>query len=243
MPKRNLFDPSSTNPFPLSRSKLDDFLTCPRCFYLDRRMGITKPSMPPFTLNNAVDTLLKREFDIYRSRKEPHPLMMLCGVNAIPFVHPDLNTWRSNFKGIRFLHKPTNLLVYGAPDDLWQEPKGDLNVADYKATASKETVITLDTEWRQGYKRQLELYGWLFKQNGFPVSRRAFIVYANALKDRESFNGKLDFNLTLIEHQCDDSWVEPLLIKAKECLMRDVVPDPGQECEWCQYRQEAAEME
>jgi hypothetical protein len=163
--------------------------------------------------------------------------MVKHGINAIPFAHPDLNVWRSNFKGIRFHHVPTNLLVYGAPDDVWMQPDGSLIVADYKATASKETVITLDTEWRQGYKRQLEFYGWLLKRNGFPVSPRAFIVYANALKDRDGFNGRLDFNLQFIEHQGDDGWVEPALIKAKECLMRDELPDPGQDCEWCQYRQ------
>jgi hypothetical protein len=166
--------------------------------------------------------------------------MVQHGINAVPFAHPDLNVWRSNFKGIRFLHKPANLLVYGAPDDLWVEPDGSLLIVDYKATASKETVITLDTEWRQGYKRQLEFYGWLLRQNGFSVSRRAFIVYANARKDRDGFNGRLEFDLTLIEHQGDDGWVEPALIKAKECLIMDAPPDPAEGCEWCEYRDSAS---
>lgn len=237
MAKKNLFDPSIADPFRLSRSKLSDFTDCPRCFYLDRRMGIAKPSMPAFTLNVAVDTLLKREFDAYRSRLAPHPLMTKYGIAAVPFAHPDLSTWRSNFKGIRCLHKPTNLIVYGAPDDLWVDQTGTLFVVDYKATSSKETVITLNTEYRQGYKRQLELYGWLFRQNGFTVSHRAFIVYANALKDREGLDGKLEFDLQLVEHQGNDEWVEPALIKAKECLMRNEAPHPGQDCEWCRYRE------
>jgi hypothetical protein len=246
MAKNNLFNPvsaESTEPFPLSRSKLDDFLTCPRCFYLDRRLGIKRPGMPPFTLNNAVDCLLKKEFDAYRARQQPHPIMAQYDINALPFAHPDLSTWRSNFKGIRFHHKPTNLMVYGAPDDLWVEPDGNLILVDYKATSSKETVITLDTEYRQGYKRQLEFYGWLFRQNAFPVSKRAFILYANAQKDRDGFNGKLEFDLQLIEHQGNDEWVEPALIKAKECLMADVPPDPAEGCEWCQYRQAKAEVQ
>ena len=37
---RNLFDPKSKTPFRLSRTKLDLFLSCPRCFYLDRRLGV-----------------------------------------------------------------------------------------------------------------------------------------------------------------------------------------------------------
>jgi hypothetical protein len=164
------------------------------------------------------------------------------GVKAIPFAHPDLNVWRSNFKGVRHIHKPTSFLVYGAPDDLWQEIQGDLILADYKATASKETITSLISTWQQGYKRQLELYGWLFKQNGFPVSRKSYIIYANARKDRDGFNGKLEFELTLIEHQGDDSWVEPALIKAKDCLMGSL-PEPSEGCSWCLYRQAESKME
>lgn len=79
MPRtRNVFDPSSQKPFKLSRSKLELFLQCPRCFYIDRRLGIDRVSGPPFTLNAATDTLL-----------------------AVPFQHPDIDVRRENFKGIR----------------------------------------------------------------------------------------------------------------------------------------------
>jgi hypothetical protein len=42
---RGLYDPAvnapgpAGKPFTLSRSKLEDFVRCPRCFYLDRRLG------------------------------------------------------------------------------------------------------------------------------------------------------------------------------------------------------------
>jgi hypothetical protein len=58
-----IFNPESKEPFELSRSKIDLFLECARCFYLDRRLGIGRPDSFPFTLNNAVDALLKKEFD------------------------------------------------------------------------------------------------------------------------------------------------------------------------------------
>ncbi|MEK7077575.1 MAG: hypothetical protein AAB928_00560, partial [Patescibacteria group bacterium] len=60
---RNLFNPDSKTPFRLSRSKIDLFLNCPRCFYLDRRLGVAQPPGYPFALNSAVDKLLKKEFD------------------------------------------------------------------------------------------------------------------------------------------------------------------------------------
>lgn len=53
-----------TTPFPLSRTKVELFLDCPRCFYLDRCLGIARPSIPPFNLNSAVDALPKTELAV-----------------------------------------------------------------------------------------------------------------------------------------------------------------------------------
>ena len=61
--KRNLYDAASGEPYRLSRTKVVDFVNCPRCFYLDRRLGTGQPPGYPFSLNTAVDTLLKKEFD------------------------------------------------------------------------------------------------------------------------------------------------------------------------------------
>ena len=55
--KRNMYDPENDQPFKLSRSKIDLFLSCPRCFYVDRRLGVGRPPGFPFNLNTAVDTL------------------------------------------------------------------------------------------------------------------------------------------------------------------------------------------
>ena len=48
-----LFNPNGKNNFKLSRSKIDLFLECPRCFYLDRKLGLGRPSIKeePDTFN------------------------------------------------------------------------------------------------------------------------------------------------------------------------------------------------
>jgi hypothetical protein len=92
------FTPGKTEPTRISRGKLDLFSECPRCFYLDRRLGIKRPSMPGWSLNSAVDNLLKNEFDGYRKRKEPHPLMKKYGIDAIPFQHDDMPIWRDRYR-------------------------------------------------------------------------------------------------------------------------------------------------
>jgi len=233
-PRRNLFDPKSTEPFPLSRSGVESWISCPRCFWLHKRLGIRPPGPPAMMLNRAVDELLKREFDAYRARAVPHPLMQEHGIDAVPFRHPDLATWRSNFKGVRLLHKATNLMLYGAVDDIWVRPDGELVVADYKGTASaKPEPQTLDAEYRQSYRRQPEFYGFLLKGNGFKVSRRCFIVYAVGIMSAPSLDGKLSFRMELIEHMGDDSWIEPTLSKVKETLMLKEPPKPAPDCETC----------
>ena len=167
---RNLYDPKSGEPYRLSRSKIELFLECPRCFYLDRRLGVNRPKGPPFTLNSAVDALLKKEFDIYRDRGEKHPIMEEHGIDAIPVSHPKLDEWRENFVGVQYHHQPTNLTITGAIDDLWQDSQGEYIVAEYKATSKDKVITELDEEWQDSYKRQMELYQWLIRKNELRIA-------------------------------------------------------------------------
>ena len=234
--KRNLFDPTSTEPFALSRSKLECFVKCPRCLYLDRRLGVKPPGIPALVLNSLVGKLLGMEFDACRERSVTNPLMIANGLEGVvPFNHPSLAEWRSNFKGIRFVHEPTNLLVYGAPDDLWVNKDGSLIVVDYKATASKDREIKLDSVYRQAYKRQVEVYQWLLRQIGHKVCRQAFLVFANAKVDGTSFDCRLDFDLSLVEVIGQTEWIEPTLTQIKSTLMASDPPPAAPDCEACKF--------
>lgn len=201
---RNLYDPASKSPFRLSRSKIDLFIKCPRCFYLDRRLGVGQPPSFPFSLNSAVDTLLKKEFDTYRAKGEAHPLMKAAGVNAVPFKHLRMDEWRDSMRrGITYQVPETNLLVTGGVDDVWVAPSlptgqvgGELIIVDYKAT-SKDGEVSLDADWQDGYKRQMEIYQWLFRKNGFAVSETGYFVYCNGVTDRDEFDGRLEFEIKL----------------------------------------------
>lgn len=233
--EKGLFSPTAKEPFRLSRSKIESFTECPRCFYLEARFGVCRPDTPSFTLNNAIDELFKREFDVHRDVKTAHPLMDAYGIKAVPFSHKDLDAWRDALRrGVQYLHEPTNLLVRGGIDDVWQNDKGELIVVDYKAT-SKKSEISL----YEAYKRQAEVYQWLFRQNGFKVSNIAYFVYANGKADAKAFDGKLEFDVELIPHEGNDSWIEPILFKIKETLMNEEVPERGVRCDYCPYREAA----
>jgi CRISPR/Cas system-associated exonuclease Cas4 (RecB family) len=219
----------------LSRSKIDLFLECPRCFYIDNKLGVKRVPGFPFALNSAVDHLLKQEFDIHRSKDQQHPLQKEYGIDAKPAPHDELDEWRRNFGGIRYLHKPTGLLVTGAIDDLWINSKGEYIVVDYKATAKEEAVTELDKEWQDGYKRQMEVYQWLLRQNGLTVSDTGYFVYCTGKLDREAFDKRIDFDINLIAYKGDDSWVEKTLQKIKKCLDSVVIPKSGKDCDHCSF--------
>lgn len=241
------FDPSSTEPYKVSRSKLDLFTECPRCAYLDMRLGVKRPSMPAFTLNNAVDELLKREFDGLRAKGESHPLMKKYGLDAVPYNHERLDEWRDALRrGISYHHAPTNILLRGGIDDVWVNSEGELIIVDYKATAKKEGPSSEDDLY-DSYKRQMEIYQWLFRQNGFPVSPTGYFVYVNGKSDAKAFDAKLEFDVALIPYTGTDSWVEPIMYELKETLLREAIPPMGTSfggvpCEYCTYRESAGKL-
>ena len=239
---RNIFNPESGDPFKLSRSKIELFLNCPRCFYLDRRLGIGRPPGFPFNLNSAVDFLLKKEFDIHRVHNKTHPLMKVFGLDLVPFSHPMMDEWRENFKGVQYFYEPANLILTGAVDDIWVDKKGVLYVVDYKAT-SKDTEVNLDADWQISYKNQMEFYQWLLRQNGFKVSNTGYFFYCNGKRDAKAFDAKLEFDIKIIPYKGNDDWVEKAVLAAKECLMSEKTLTANPECDYCNYRDAAKEKE
>lgn len=232
---KNLFDPKSKQSFTVSRSGIDLFVQCQRCFYIDKRLGTARPPGFPFSLNSAVDTLLKKEFDAHRAKGIAHPLMKKYGIDAVPFAHEELVAWRDSLRrGIQYLHAPTNLLIRGGVDDVWVAPSGELHIVDYKAT-SKTSEVNLDAEWQNGYKRQMEIYQWLFRKNGFKVSDVGYFVYCNGNTDKEAFDAKLEFDIKILPYSGDGDWIEETIRNLHKCLMANTLPEKSLDCDYCAY--------
>lgn len=241
--KRNIYNSQSIEMFRISRSKIDLFINCPRCFYLDRKLGVAQPPGYPFSLNSAVDKLLKKEFDIHRADGTTHPLMKEYGIDAVPLSHEKIDEWRDSLRaGITFKIDEENVVITGGVDDVWVKPDGEFIIVDYKAT-SKVEEVSLDADWQIGYKRQMEIYQWLFRKNGFKVSSTGYFVYCNGNTDKEAFDGKLEFDIKIIPYVGDDSWVEKIIHEAIDCLKSDQIPKSGEDCDYCKYRQAVKQYE
>jgi hypothetical protein len=212
----------------LSRSKIELFQDCPRCFWLDMKKGVKRPPPAPYTINSAIDALLKKEFDVCRENGTAHYIIKKYSINAIPYKCKEINTWRTNFTGIQFHHKATDFLVFGAVDDVWVNPEGELIVVDYKATGANQYQIY------PGYKRQMEVYQWLLIQNGYKVSKTGYFLFAKVNKEGGFAEGRLSFDLALEPLEGDNTWIENALIGAKKTL-GETIPDRKQDCPYCQF--------
>ena len=228
----------------LSRSKIELFTECTRCFYIDNKLGTARPRGPAFTINIAVDALLKKEFDIHRVAKTTHPLLKKYGVDAVPFVHVKMDTWRENFEGVEYKDTQTGFAISGAVDDVWVNPAGELIVVDYKATSKDGTIDTLaDSSWEPQYKRQMGVYQWLLRKNGFKVSDTGYFVYANATTDKNAFDGQLEFEVTLIPCEGQTEWIDTTILEIKKCLDSNDIPKVGDSCDFCSYRKAARDVQ
>ena len=238
--KTSIYDKKSNTPFKISRSKFFNFMSCKRCFYLDRVKGLKEPSMPGWALNVAVDELLKKEFDQYRKEQKPHPIMVKHNLNFIPYQHKDLDMWRNSLKGgISYLDENTNLIIHGGIDDIWFDlTEKKLVVVDYKAQSSTYPITVssyLDAEWHLSYKLQMDIYVHILRKMNFKVSDRTFFYVCNGEKTNNKFDNKIDFKTTLIPYRVNTDWIEKKIIEMKEILNLDEPPKIEKTCEKCAY--------
>ena len=237
--KMPIYNKDNTDPYKLSRTRIENFCRCKKCFYLEEKLGISRPASFPFNLNNAVDELLKEEFDSFRGTNKNHPYIEENGLDAKPFDHPNIEDWRTRNKGIGFLDEETNLYFYGLVDDVWINTKTDqLILVDYKAT-SKKGEVTLDAPWQISYKRQIEIYQWLFRKNGFDVQNIGYFVYCNGIKENVLFNNELKFKVKIIPYKGDDSWLDKTVKEIYQVLNSEEIPEPSPNCEYCRYVKKA----
>lgn len=240
--------PGQKEIYKVSRSKIELFTQCPRCFWLDARYKITRPSSPPFNINKAIDELFKKEFDVYRAAGTQHPLQVKFKIAAKPYAHKDLDTWRANFTGVASVHEPTQFHVFGAVDDVWVNENDELIVVDYKATAKTKDITELGPVggWQDSYRRQMEVYQWLLRANGHKVSDTGYFVYANGDASKDGFNDVVEFRTHVFPHVGSDTWVEKTLQQMKQCLEGEMPPvgeaAMGGPCDYCGYARARTEL-
>ena len=250
MPRhRGMFNKENPEPYELSRSRIENFVRCKSCFYMEQIEGIKFPSIPGFNINEATDVLLKRDFDKYRKAKEPHPYLVNAGYDfLIPYEHEHFEKWTQSMHfgakdRLHYVDDVTNLKVGGGLDDVWLNINTNcLHVVDYKSTSQKSDKgpITLDDWWKASYKRQMDLYVWVMTQKGFNVSKTGYFLYCDGdrFSDYSFLNqndASMKFKMSLLSYEVNFDWIEPTLMNIRECLHKKECPNHAPACEYGQF--------
>lgn len=229
MPKKKLYSPNQNELFQISRSNIQSFLECPRCYYLQTVKGVKHPSGLPLPINMAIDSILKKEFDYYREKNSPHPeVQKFLHAPIRPYDGEEFIGWR---KGAKIIHDQTNFEILGKFDDVWcNTDASELFLADYKGGAVSATGITV---LHQSFRNQMDIYLWIAKKIDNRFSNRTFFYYKKLKKD--DFMDDSKFITEIIEYIADDNWVEETIVELKACLNRDNPPLPNDDCKYCNY--------
>ena len=238
--KGTIYIKGSNSKFRISRSKFTNFLECKRCFYLERVKGLKDTSMPGWSLNSAVDDLLKKEFDEFRREQRPHNFVKENKLNLVPYKHEQMDRWRDALRGgISYLDTNTNIEIHGGIDDIWFDPdKKELVVVDYKAQSSNYPITVssyLDSSWHLSYKLQMDIYVHILRKMNFTVSDLSYFYVCNGEKTNDKFENRLDFKTVLIPYKSNTNWIEKKIIEMKTILNLDTAPDIEPTCEKCAY--------
>ena len=240
------YTPNQTEEFKISRGRFSNFLTCPRCFYLDRVKGLDAPGTPGWTLNETTDLLLKKEFDHCREQQIPHRLFAPNGLShVVPFDHPEMDNWRDSLHhGLALRHKDTSIILTGGVDDIWQDTRTKkLIVVDYKSQAKNGRLDKqdyLDDPYHDGYKTQMDFYAYLLTGMGFDVHPTSYFLVCNAKRDDDGFHKTMNFDEYLVPYNWNSDRVEIQVDEMVALMNQHEIPEPNECCKNCAYADQYA---
>ncbi len=215
--------------YKLSPSSLGLLEECPRCFWLAKHKIWSRPGSPFPQLPNGMDKILKTHFDRFMKKNElPPEIRDHHHTNGLKLFDDEelLKTWRNNLKGIRWEDEEGNIL-FGAVDNILVNGK-KLIVLDYK---TKGYPIKDEEEAGSRYQKQLDIYNFLLRKNGYETEEYAFLLFYVPKYVLET--GEVIFDTLLARRNINVNNAEKLFEKALKMLNSDC---PKESCEWCDGR-------
>lgn len=237
----------------LSKSQLDKFIGCPRCFWLAQNHKLKQPDMISSKVWKGVERLTIAHYEAHRIAKTtPENLVGQVPDGAIPYqgdriTLKELRYWG---KGLRF--DVDGVEVSTALDDMLQIPDGAqpsgsrYAVVDYKS----KSRLTDEESTSQMYQTQANVYDLACNINGYPTDGMVYFDYSSpvSIEGAEPAGGPGDVGYTMqkwasqvIALKADHAAVKNLVVAAAACL-ESAMPEPGAECTVCQYLLDREEL-
>lgn len=226
----------------LSKSALEKFRSCPKCFWIDKNMGLKQPEGIRSGLPMGMDRVLKEHYDRHREvGNMPSELVgqVPIGLNLYSgnrISMKDLRNWR---KGLNVIVDAVELST--ALDDLlFDKDLGVYVMIDYKTKAK----ATDEAATQQYYGVQADCYDLALVSNGYPTPGLAYFAYyypvtvgsGTTPASFESGHSALSmaWACQVIKIRANHDRAKDLLLRAAKCLSGPM-PDPGPDCEYCSF--------
>lgn len=212
----------------LSPSRLNLFLDCTRCFWLENIKGIFRPDGVFPSLPSGMDIAIKAHFDRFRKLGELPPEIKGKVVGKL-LGDEELITKMRDWKTFSFEDKEMGVIFRGGLDDCLVHESAHIPI-DFKTRGFK-----LEEDSSGYYQNQLDCYALLLEKNGFKQPGFAYLVYYIVKEVKK--NGAVKFDIRVVKIDTDSKRAMDLLRKAVEVL-NGPMPEPSDECEFCRWRNE-----
>ncbi len=211
----------------LSYSSLSLFTECPRCFWLEKVKGISRPDTIFPSLPGGMDGIIKKYFDRFRvlGKLPPELEGKLEGT-----LFPDqklLDLWRARHRGLRYSDKEVGATLMGLLDDCLVQEDRYLPL-DYK---TRGYPVKEDTP--SYYQDQLNIYTLLLQENGYQTAGCAYLVFYHPLEQNDG--GRITFHMHPVKVDTDPERARKIFREAVDLLSKRSCPSADSECGFCEW--------
>ncbi len=219
----------------LSKSQLDKFVDCPRCFWLGQRHKLKQPDMISSKVWKGVERVTIAHYDAHRQAKTtPYNLVGYVPAGAIPLQRDaeGMKALRYWGKGLPF--KVDNVLVTTALDDMleWCAEPGGIRYAviDYKS----KSRLTDEESTADLYQNQADVFDLAANVNGLQTDGVVYFDYWSpiSVEGAEPPAGPGDTGFTMqkwasqvVELKVDHTRIKKLVLAAAACI-ESKMPEP-----------------
>ena len=242
----------------LSKSALDKFVNCPRCFYLKYKNKVDQPDMISSKVWKGIERICSAHYEKHRLAKTtPDNLIGQVPEGAIPYQGDriDMKALRYWGKGLAF--RVEGIDVTTALDDMIQvgEYVEDISVPKYNVIDWKSKSKPTDEKSTDDlYQNQADVFDTACNVNGYPTDHKVYFDYWFPISVLQSSgkevlpdDGSEGHGLTtqhwgsqVIVLQADQERCKRMVLAAAACL-ESSLPDPKLKvgkipgCPVCEY--------
>lgn len=217
--------------YKLSPSRMNLFFECERCFWLQVNRKIKRPSGPFPSLPSGVDQKVKNHFDRFRGTEESPPELEdndLTLLEDSDFLDK-ARSWRTEPK-LRL--NDLNVILRGGVDDLLRDENGNIVVMDYKTRGYPPKK---DSGAPDYYRRQVNLYSLILRENGYKTADYGLILYFYPEKFTKEGDFLFHTEIRKVEVNMEKA---RLMVENAVNTLKGEIPEHSENCDFCEWNQE-----